>query len=281
MLVLKLVLTPVIIGGVTLVGRRHGPRVAGLAVGLPLTTGPVSAFLAAERGAAFAIRAAAGAVVGLIGAAVFCATYAGVARRREWPVALGAATVAIAATTLLLTGLGAAALPLPVMVALAIVTMILLWAGGSRLVPVGQPRTPAPRAETPVWDLPARMAVSTAMVAAVTAAAPLLGSRLSGVLSAMPVFSGVLGVFTHRHEGRAAAVAMLRGTVIGCVSGVLFFAVVGEAAAPGRLVATYAAAALLSVVAGVVVSHLTRPRLPARLATDAGDDERRPTWRAA
>src|SRR5690349_17815482 len=124
MLVLKLVLTPVIIGGVTLVGRRHGPRVAGLAVGLPLTTGPVSAFLAAERGATFAIRAAAGAVVGLIGAAVFCAPYAGVARRREWPVALGAATVAIAATTLLLTGLGAAALPLPVVVVLAIATMI-------------------------------------------------------------------------------------------------------------------------------------------------------------
>lgn len=92
--VLKLVLTPLLIGAVTLVGRRWGPRVAGVTVGLPLITGPVSAFLAVERGAGFAARAAAGAVVGLIGAAVIGAAYAATARRRPWPISLATAVTA-------------------------------------------------------------------------------------------------------------------------------------------------------------------------------------------
>jgi hypothetical protein len=64
MLVLKLALTPLLIAAVTLIGRRWGPRVAGLAVGLPLTTAPVSAFLGAEHGSAFAARAAGGTPLG-------------------------------------------------------------------------------------------------------------------------------------------------------------------------------------------------------------------------
>ena len=262
MLLLKLLLTPLLIGAVTLIGRRWGPRAAGLVVGLPLTTGPISLFLATERGPAFALRAAGGAMTGLVGTGAFCAAFAVIVRRREWPAALAGALVTLAAITLVESAVETTPRSLPMIAALAVAALVLLWAGASRLTATVHHERPrrAPQAAVPAWDLPARVIVSTAMVAAVTAGAGALGSRWSGVLSALPVFGAVLGVFTHRQEGRGAAIALMRGLIIGCVSGVLFFTVVGELLAPDRLAATYGAAALIAVVSGALVSRLTRPR---------------------
>ena len=48
MLVIKLLLTPILIGMVSLAGRRWGPAISGWFVGLPLTSGPVMLFLALD-----------------------------------------------------------------------------------------------------------------------------------------------------------------------------------------------------------------------------------------
>jgi hypothetical protein len=210
-------------------------------------------------------------VAGLVATGCFCAAFAVIARRREWPAALAGGMVALAAVTLLLR---ATSLSLPAAAALAVTALVLLWVVVSRLTAgverAGGARVARPRPPAPAWDLPARAAVSTAMVAAVTTGAGALGSQWSGVLSALPVFGTVLGVFTHRQEGRAAAVALMRGLIIGCVSGVLFFAVVGALLAPGRLGATYGMATLVAVLSGACVSHVTRPRAPhaARVGAD-------------
>ena len=45
-LVLKLVLTPTLIGTASLAGRRWGPAVSGWLVGFPFTSAPVALFLA-------------------------------------------------------------------------------------------------------------------------------------------------------------------------------------------------------------------------------------------
>ena len=73
--VLKLCLTPLLIGGVALAGRRWGPLVSGLLIGLPLTTGPVSFFLAVEQGTAFATQAAVGGLLGQVSICLFCLAY--------------------------------------------------------------------------------------------------------------------------------------------------------------------------------------------------------------
>ena len=49
------------------------------------------------------------------------------------------------------------------------------------------------------------MAVATLMVLGLTAAAAWLGPIWTGLLSPFPVFALVLGAFTHRAEGPAAA----------------------------------------------------------------------------
>jgi len=271
----KLVVTPLIIGVVTLVGRRWGPRVAGLLVGLPLTSAPVSVFLATERGTAFAAGAAVGAIVGFFTSCCCIAAYALVARRREWPVAL------LAGLTVL-TGLAFLLNDIPFSLGSAFATsatgIVVLWAVVIRPVEtVGEVDTKeeAPAA-APAWDVPARMLMVTAMVAGLTAAATVLGPRASGVLSAFPILGGVLSVFTHRHDGPRAANTVIRAMIIGSIPGILFFAVVGVLAAPGRLAVTYAAAAVVALGSGAIVSHLTRPRLSDRLALAA-----QPTRRAA
>ena len=60
LLLLKLILTPLLIGSISVAERRFGPAVSGWLVGLPLTSAPVALFLALEQGTAFASRVAQG-----------------------------------------------------------------------------------------------------------------------------------------------------------------------------------------------------------------------------
>src|SRR5437667_321225 len=84
LLLAKVVLTPLFIAAVTLAGRRWGPAVGGWLAGLPLTSGPVSVFLALKQGPGFAARAAVGTLAGLVGVGCFCLVYARLARHRSW-----------------------------------------------------------------------------------------------------------------------------------------------------------------------------------------------------
>jgi hypothetical protein len=238
-LLLKLLLAPGLIGAATLAARRWGPGVGGWLVGLPLTSAPVSIFLALEQGPAFAARAASGTLAGLGGVGVFCLAYGLAATRASWPVSTAVGLGAFAATLLVL---GAAALPLA---AACGVTCGLL--GG---ITVGLPRTVgrlrvSPR---PWWDLPLRMTVAPAIILGVTTAAHWLGPALSGLLSPIPVFALVLGAFTHRAEGPEAAVDLLRGVVIGSFSFAAFFLVVGLGLERLGLAPTYGLATLVALV---------------------------------
>ena len=62
-LVFKLVITPMLLLAATLAVRRWGEAIGGLLVGMPLTSGPISVFLALEHGSAFAAQATAGSLV--------------------------------------------------------------------------------------------------------------------------------------------------------------------------------------------------------------------------
>ena len=85
-LALKLVVTPLFIAAATAMARRFGAGVGGWLAGLPLTSGPVSAFLALEQGPTFAAHAAVGTLLGLIAVTAFCVAYARVADRLGWPL---------------------------------------------------------------------------------------------------------------------------------------------------------------------------------------------------
>jgi hypothetical protein len=72
LLAIKLIVTPLVVLAATLAARRWGDAVGGWLVGLPLTSAPVSVFLAIEQGPAFAAQAADGSIAGVVSQAAFC-----------------------------------------------------------------------------------------------------------------------------------------------------------------------------------------------------------------
>jgi hypothetical protein len=76
MLEFKLLLTPLLIALISLAEWRWGAKVGGVLVGLPLTSAPISLFIALDLGTPFASQLAIGVLMGLISQAIFCITYA-------------------------------------------------------------------------------------------------------------------------------------------------------------------------------------------------------------
>jgi hypothetical protein len=251
---LKLVLTPALIAAATLAGRRFGPSISGWLVGLPFTSGPVSLFLALEQGTPFAAAAAAGSIGGVAASAVFAVAYSAMARRFGWPASLAVASLAFAIAVVALHALPfGSGFPLP---------LLALYAGGVTAAIAGIRLIPPPRAldaapEPPRWDLPMRMVVATALVIVITSAAPLLGPKLSGLLTTYPVYAGVLGVFAHGQRGGAAAAQVMRGLCYGIIAFATFFLAIGALVDRAGIIPAFAAAA----VGAIAVQSLTLTRI--------------------
>ena len=215
-LALKLVLTPILVGVASLVGRRWGPAISGWLVGLPFTSGPVAFFVAVSHGSSFAAAVAAGTLIGTISTAAYCVSYAWLARFTIW-LSLASSCVAFAVATILLQDV-----PLPL--AGIFVVVVASLGVALRLMPRA---ASAPDSSTPLpwWDLPARVLLATALVLTLTGAASELGARLTGLLAPFPLYATILAVFAHRLQGSAAAIQVLRGLLIGLFGFATFFVV--------------------------------------------------------
>lgn len=250
--VLKLVVTPLLIAAATLVARRWGPAVGGWLAGFPLTSAPVSVFLALEQGPGFAAGAAVGTLVGLTALAVFCLAYGRAARRVGW----------ISSTVFSLAGFAASLVLLswfPASLTGAFVLVCAVLACVARALPA---TTPGVRGvNPPAWDLPLRMAVATGVVLLLTTAARHLGPRLSGLLSPAPVFLLVMAVFAQRSEGPDASIQVLLGGVLGSFAFAVFFLVVGALLGRVGIGTTYALASLGALVVNGAALSMSRRML--------------------
>jgi hypothetical protein len=229
LLVLKLVLTPLLIAGASLAGRRWGHAVSGWLVGLPLTSGPVAFFLAIERGESFAGAAALGALAGAIAEAAFCVPYAWVARTASWGPSLLAASAAFAVTGALLQWSALSLVPAAIATAVSLKLALAFLPGRLTTAPVPGP---------PAWDLPARMIVATALVLGITEGAPVFGPRLSGILATFPVYAAILTVFAHRANA-GAGLQVLRGLLMGLFAFGAFFVTLAVSIEPAGIAAAF------------------------------------------
>src|SRR5579884_2455539 len=98
-LLLKLLLTPVLIGGISIAGRLWGPGVSGVLASLPLTSAPVALFLTLSQGPSFAAQVSVGILAGTLSVGVFALAYSHLALAL---VPLGIAPAFTAATMLTL-----------------------------------------------------------------------------------------------------------------------------------------------------------------------------------
>jgi hypothetical protein len=215
-LVLKLTLAPALVAAATKVARRLGHRAAGLVGGLPVVAGPILLIYAVEQGDEFAQEAAAAGALGLLSLVLFCLAYAAGARPAGYVVALAAGWLAFGVATALLSMVDP---PLAVNVALALVAI----GGGSWLLARtgGGPVEVSTTSDLLVW----RLAITGALVVALTAAANGLSAHLAGLLAPFPIITAVLAGFTQARAGPDAAIELLSGLVPALVCFLAFFAV--------------------------------------------------------
>lgn len=251
-LLLKLILTPALIGAISVAGRLWGPSVSGLLVGLPLTSGPVALFLALGEGPSFAAQLSVGILAGGISVGVFCLAYSRLAYRFHWPLTVLASWLAFLVATFVLQSVSLPpVLPLALgVVAVLVVTLALL------------PRTPAalaPSSPAPNWDIPARMVIATAFVLALTAVATVLGPRLAGLIAPLPIYTSILAIFTQQLDGPDAAARFMHGVTLGLFAFSAFFVVLALLLVPdGTLVGFVAACALALALQAVSLLLLRR-----------------------
>ena len=74
-------------------------------------------------------------------------------------------------------------------------------------------------------DIPVRILIGTSFILLLTGIAPYIGSRLTGLLTTIPLYVTILSVFAHRDHGFAAAVHVLRGLLYGLFAFIGFFLV--------------------------------------------------------
>jgi hypothetical protein len=214
-LLFKIILAPVLIGLVSLAGRRWGPGVSGWLLGLPLNSAPIFLFLLMEQGPRFATRAAVGTLLGIVAWAAFSLVYAYCCLRLPWWWSTIVGWIAFSALAWLLIPVNPGVIWVFLMVCATLAVVLLLFPR------VEAPDSQAFHSNAELW---LRMAVAGAMVTTLTTLAKVLGPAASGILSAFPAFTTILAVFNHRHHP-AAAVRVLRGLSAGLYTSATFFLV--------------------------------------------------------
>ncbi len=251
LLAFKLIGTPILIAMVSLAGRRWGSGVSGWLVGLPLTSGPISLFLALQYGAPFAAQAAVGTLGGTASVGCFCLVYCLVARKANWVASVGSGAVAFLLSTYLLNHLALSLLPTFFGV-IAFLALILA------IIPAEE--IAIAHDQMPKWDLPGRMLAATLFILLITTFASVLGPQLSGLLTPFPIFSTILAVFNHRLHGAQAGIQFLRGVVAGLLAFSCFFLFVGSALTGLGILWAYLAATLVALVINSLSLRLVHPK---------------------
>jgi hypothetical protein len=181
---------------------------------MPLTSGPVIFFVALSHDVAFAANAALGVISGGLSLVAYTLTYAWLATRFRWYIALAGSLLVFATSTVLLQSVTIPMIPIFLVVCAAI-------ALGLRLMPddVLEPGDSQPGP----WDIPSRILIGTSFILLLSGSASLIGPRLTGLLTTIPLYVTILTVFAHRHQGPAAAAHVLRGLLYGLFAFAAFF----------------------------------------------------------
>ncbi len=239
-LTLKLILAPIIIGTASLAGRRWGPAVSGWIVGLPLTSGPVIFFLAISHDILFAANAIRGTLSGGFSLIAFCLVHAWLSTKFDWRLTtLGSLTV----FALLTTALQGLVIPLISLFILVFITISL----GVWLMPKQQAEQVA-ASTLNQWDIPARILIGTSFILFVTGIAPIIGPKLTGLLTTFPLFAGILAIFAQRQQGSDGAIHVLHGLTLGLFAFAGFYLVLGLLIENTSLAVSFGLASLTALV---------------------------------
>ena len=97
------------------------------------------------------------------------------------------------------------------------------------------------------WDIPARILVGTSFILFVTGIAPIIGPRLTGLLTTFPLFAGILAIFAQRQQGHHGAVYVLRGLTLGLFAFAGFYLALGSLIEQASLAVSFGYATLTAL----------------------------------
>lgn len=249
-MLVKLGVTPALVGVMSVVARTFGPAVGGLVMGLPWMTGPVLFMLALDRGEGYAADMSVGVALGAACIGAWVMGYAAAARRRRWPLSLAAAALAFALAG---AAFDATARDIPLGGAVALGYAGLL--GAFLMIPRPAPSLP-PR--FPWWDIPARMVATLVLVGLILVTSERVGPTVSGIVATYPVIATVIGSFTHHHAGADAVIRLFRAMLLSLLSFTTFFLVVGSTVGEVGLVPAFGMAAAAALAMSAVMLWAAR-----------------------
>ena len=240
------------------IARRSGRRNAGMVAALPTVTAPALAWLAHDRGSAFAADAAVASVAACAMLAAFATVHAHVARHRG------------VATTLSCGILGTALFAGPVALASGTLVAATVLAAFSCMLALLCLPVPPRHALLPVHT----PLVATALTAAglgllSVAAAPLFGSFASGLLASLPLVSGAVAAREHASAGHVGVAHFMRGYVTGLLARASFCATFALLVIPAGCAVASVAAALCAGGVGLLMSVIPTSRARARASLPA------------
>lgn len=215
---LRVALSPFLVAGASMAGRRWGEAVGGWLAGFPFVAGPILLVMALEQGPAFASLAARAALLGTVALVGFAVWFGRLCARMHWGAALVSGWCVYLLLAWPLSRLDFGVVPN----LLAVLAVLVL---GMFALP--RPRGEAEPSEErlpPHRDIPLRMLATLVLVCGITLSAKHLGTTWSGLLTPFPVATTVLAVFAHLSGGSQAVARFLRGFVPGLGSLAVFFA---------------------------------------------------------
>lgn len=207
---IKLIMMPIVIGGVTLASKKWGNLVGGMIASLPWIAGPVILFFTIEQGVDFTISSIKGVMIGIIGVLAFCFVYIYSAIKFSWYVSLILAYLGFLITTLLLNAIESF-----MNLNVWYITSIILSLIGIMIFPKLEKHSGLN--QTLKYDIYLRMIIITVFVTLITYLAKILGPTWSGILTPFPIITAILAAFTHYTQGAYGTSIILRGMLTGFI----------------------------------------------------------------
>lgn len=247
---LKIVLMPLIIAGVTLAARKWGNVIGGVIAGMPWVGGAILFFIAVEQGEAFMTNALPGVLIGLIGWLGFCTMYMIAGQR------LGVLLSFISGIIVyLLVGFSLKDFTNSLTVNGWFWVLVLLAINSLFFFPKVKrvnKATPKPLR----FEIPLRMIMITAFVFIITYFAELMGPNWSGILTPFPVMTATLAIFTHYTQGMSQVRLALMGMYTGVIGFSIFLISVAYFVPPYGLANGFLLGLFLNVLATLAAKQL-------------------------
>ena len=217
-LVAKIVVTMIVVVGLSLIAEHASARLAGILAGSPHGIAIVLYFIGVEQGTEFAARASIYAIGGLTATVLFVYVYFRLCRRRGWSGVVLASVGGIAAFFGCASVVHRLALdPVPAGV-LAVAMILVVWALMRRVENVSISRA----VRIGRIDILLRAALATAMVLGITGVAHAIGPDWSGLLAGFPTVSLPLLLIIHVRYGGEPVATIIKNFPFGLTALVVF-----------------------------------------------------------